>query len=58
MKNVLDYLGEADLALYINAVSMSGSRVSFHNYGGSIPFLTQHRHPTVEQYLTWAISCC
>lgn len=53
VKNVLDFLIEAELALYANEVSISGSRVSFHLIDQDVLFLTTRKHPTVEQYLAW-----
>lgn len=53
IKNTIDYLIGADLALYANEVSMSPSRVSWHSHNKSAPFLTTREHPTIDQYMAW-----
>lgn len=53
VKNILDYLVEAELALYANEVSITGTRVSFHRHQTESVFLSSHQHPTIDQYLAW-----
>ena len=53
VKNVLDYLQDADLALYCNEVSMHGTRVSWYSYDAAAEFLITRRDATIEQYLHW-----
>lgn len=53
VKNTLDYLVEAELALYANEVSITGTRVSFHSHHTNKGFLSSYQHPTIDQYLAW-----
>ena len=53
VKNILDYLSDAELALFTNEVSLVGARVSFHRYDSRAAFLISHEHPTLEQYMNW-----
>ena len=55
IQNVLDYFLEAELAVFINSVSMTANRVSFHLRDPAVPFLTSREH-TVDQYLSWVES--
>lgn len=56
MKNVLDYLVEAELAIYANEVSVGATRVAWHAHNPVAGFLTRRDHATLEQYLHWVIS--
>ena len=57
VQNVLDYLREAELALYCNPVStrewQDGSSVAWHSFEPEAAFLTTRDHGTVQQYLDW-----
>lgn len=53
VKRLLDYLSDAELALYTNEVSITPQRVSFHSHDASAAFLIGNDAPTVEQYLAW-----
>ncbi|SID09507.1 Uncharacterized conserved protein (DUF2290) [Mycobacteroides abscessus subsp. abscessus] len=53
VQNVLDYLLDAELAVYANQVSIIGTRVTFNRYDTERPFLLDHTHPGVEQYFSW-----
>lgn len=57
VRNVLDYLVAAELALYANEVAEtrngSTTRVSFHSHRPEQPFLASRGHPTVDQYFAW-----
>lgn len=53
VRNVLDYLTDAELALFSNAVNITSTRVSFHSHDTTAAFLLNHDHPSLEQYLRW-----
>jgi hypothetical protein len=53
IQNALDFLREAELALYTNPVHLRPTRVSWHAYPSAGPFLIDHGFTTVDQYLTW-----
>ena len=57
VQNVLDYLKEAELALYCNPVSMrewqDSSSVGWHSFAPEAAFLISREHGTVEQYEDW-----
>ncbi|WP_434450070.1 DUF2290 domain-containing protein [Lentzea sp. E54] len=53
VKNVLDYLMEAELALYANEVSLNSTRVSWHAHDPTAAFITTRKHPDIGQYLAW-----
>jgi hypothetical protein len=54
VSNVLDYLANADLAVYVNAVARTDTRVSFHVHAPKgTRFLENRRHPTIDQYRIW-----
>lgn len=53
VKNILDYLVDAELALFANEVSMGTTRVSFHLQDPTADFLISREHPTLDQYLAW-----
>jgi hypothetical protein len=53
VQNVLDYLLDAELALYIDQVSIIGNRVSFNRFQRDQPFLLDRAHPGIKQYLAW-----
>jgi hypothetical protein len=56
VKQVLDYLIEAELAIYANEVSLVGaSRVTWHAHDPAAPFLVRHDHATLKQYLHWVV---
>ncbi len=52
VKNVLDYLSNAELTLYTNPVSMSATGVAWHAHKQQAEFLITREH-TYEQYLIW-----
>lgn len=52
IQNTIDYLVDADLVYFSNAISLSPDRVSWHAHRDA-PFLTGRDHPTIDQYLTW-----
>lgn len=56
VKNVLNYLVEADLAVYVNEVSVGTTRVSWHAHDPAAGFLTRRDHATLDQYLQWVIA--
>lgn len=56
IKNVLDYLTDAELVLYTNEVSMHATRVSWHAHNPAADFMTTRQHATLEQYLHWVIN--
>jgi hypothetical protein len=53
VQNVLDYLLDSELALYIDQVSIIENRVSFNRHQRDQPFLQDRTHPGIEQYLAW-----
>jgi hypothetical protein len=57
VRNVLDYLADAQLALYSNEVSIGESertsRISWHGHNPTSDFLLSREHGTVDQYLHW-----
>src|SRR5438477_9395686 len=53
IQNALDFLLEAELALYTNAVSVTPTRLSWHDFGSLDRFLIGRSYTTVEQYLAW-----
>jgi hypothetical protein len=53
VQNVLDYLLDAELALYIDQVSVRGNRVTFNRSQRDQPFLLDRSHPGIDQYLAW-----
>jgi hypothetical protein len=55
VKNVLDYLVDAELVLYANEVSMQNVRVSWHAHNPAAEFMTTRQHATLEQYLQWVL---
>ncbi|MBO1286142.1 MULTISPECIES: DUF2290 domain-containing protein [Streptomyces] len=54
VRNLLDYLLNAEIAAYINTVSVSGTRVSWHATDPGIPFLVNRGDPTLQDYRRWA----
>lgn len=55
VKNVLDYLLDAELAHYVNDVAMAGATVTWHALDKSAPFnVSHHGDPSVDQYIAWA----
>ncbi|MFC7811124.1 DUF2290 domain-containing protein [Streptomyces olivaceus] len=54
INNLLDYLLAAEIAVYINTVSIDGTRVSWHSLDPSLPFLTHRGDPGLEDYRRWA----
>ena len=52
VQNVLDYLQNAELAVFTNPVIISEDRVTFPLAAG-VPFLITREHPDVEQYIAW-----
>lgn len=53
VQNVLDYLLDAELALYIDQMSVQGNRVTFNRSQRDQPFLLDRTHPGINQYLAW-----
>lgn len=53
VQNVLDYLLEAELALYTNGVDERPGRVTFHRYDPTSEFILDRSHPGIEQYRRW-----
>ncbi|HUF97152.1 MAG TPA: DUF2290 domain-containing protein [Ilumatobacter sp.] len=51
--NVLDYLLESELALFVNKISMKQGRVSWHAYDSRVPFLQTNQHHTLAQFSQW-----
>jgi hypothetical protein len=60
VKNVLDYLSDAELTLYSNEVSVQESqdmsRVSWYAYNPAAELLVTRQHDTVEQYMHWIVN--
>ncbi|WP_198167346.1 DUF2290 domain-containing protein [Microbispora sp. ATCC PTA-5024] len=53
VKETLDYLALAEIALYINEVSITGKRVSWHSYNPALEFVGSRDYATVKEYLDW-----
>lgn len=53
VQNVLDYLQEAELALYINGIDERPDRVTFHRHDPASEFILDRSHPGIEQYRRW-----
>lgn len=53
VKEVLDYLLDAELAIYTNEVSLDSSRVSWHTRETNAPFITSRDYATLEQFCSW-----
>jgi hypothetical protein len=53
VRNTLDYLVEAELALYANVVSLEHTRVSWHAPARGGAFLDNYEHPSIDQYVVW-----
>jgi hypothetical protein len=53
IKNTLDYLMSAELALYANDVSFGPTEVTWHAHDRTAAFLLTHEHPTIDQYVAW-----
>jgi hypothetical protein len=51
--NLLDYLLNSELALYVNVVSIGNVRVSWHVHQPWTPFLMNYDHPTLDTYKRW-----
>ncbi|MER8073711.1 hypothetical protein ABTZ59_36390, partial [Streptomyces sp. NPDC094034] len=51
VRNLLDYLLNAEIAAYTNRVSENGTRVSWHATDPDIPFLASRGDPTQCQEL-------
>ncbi|MFE7706442.1 DUF2290 domain-containing protein [Streptomyces sp. NPDC057486] len=54
VRNLLDYLLNAEIAAYTNTVCVSGTRVSWHATDPGIPFLVSRGDPTLQDYQRWA----
>ncbi|RBL82401.1 hypothetical protein DDE05_37815, partial [Streptomyces cavourensis] len=50
VRNLLDYLLNAEIAAYINTVSVRGTRVSWHATDPGTPFLVNRGDPTLQDY--------
>ncbi|HEV2755498.1 MAG TPA: DUF2290 domain-containing protein [Actinomycetota bacterium] len=53
VQNALDFLQEAELALYTNPVLLRPTHVSWHALPSAGPLLGDYGFTTVGQYLTW-----
>jgi hypothetical protein len=53
VRNALDYLVDAELALYANRVSLEHFRVSWHSFSSAGSLLYSYSHPDVDQYAAW-----
>jgi hypothetical protein len=53
---MLDYLLQAEIAAYINTVSITGSRVSWHSHNPNTPFLVNRGDPSLRDYQGWVES--
>ncbi|WP_405906449.1 DUF2290 domain-containing protein [Streptomyces sp. NBC_00828] len=53
INNLLDYLLQAEIAAYINTVSITGRRVSWHPLNPAAPFLTNRGDPCLQDYKGW-----
>lgn len=53
IRNVVDYLLDAGLALSVTALDVTPTRVAWHPSDRSTPFLIGHSHPTVSDYRSW-----
>ena len=56
LRNLLDYLIEAELALYTNDVLVTPGLVTFSRHHPEAAFLLDREHPGVKQYLAWITS--
>lgn len=60
VRNVLDYLTDAELILYSNEVSLQDlgdrSRISWHGHNPASDFLISHEHGTIDQYVHWVVN--
>ncbi|MFF8983858.1 DUF2290 domain-containing protein [Streptomyces globisporus] len=54
VRNLLDYLLDAEIAAYTNTVSENGTRVSWHATDPGLPFLVSRGDPTLQDYRRWA----
>src|SRR4051794_11879157 len=53
IQNALDFLFAAELALYINPVSDTPTRISWQPFGSEEALLISYGATTIEQYLAW-----
>src|SRR5262245_61136736 len=53
VQNALDFLMEAELALYPNPVSLTPTSVGWHAHSAGTGFLVSFGYSTVDQYLDW-----
>lgn len=56
IQNVLDFLLDAELAIYTNRVLLSDERVGFHSQRPDEAFLVSQGHPDIDQFLHWVES--
>lgn len=56
VKEVLDYLLDAELAIYTNEVSFDSSRVSWHSHNPQAAFIVSRDHATLDQFCAWVNS--
>lgn len=56
VQNILDYLIEAELALYCNPVAITDGRVTFHSLDPSASFLVDRGEHRIGQYRSWVTS--
>jgi hypothetical protein len=58
--NLLDYLREADIAVYTTTVAVTeskfGGQVGWHSYKPGVPFLVNRGDPSLDDYLAWVDS--
>jgi len=53
IRNALDYLIDAELALFVPEVSMGLDVVAWHSHAREGAFIEGFEHPTIDQYVTW-----
>lgn len=56
VKEVLDYLQDAELAIFTNEVSFDNSRVSWHSRDPNASFIVSRDHATLDQFCAWVSS--
>jgi hypothetical protein len=56
VKEVLDYLQDAELAIFTNEVSFDNSRVSWHTHDPGASFIVNRDHATLDQFCAWVNS--
>ena len=56
IRNALDYLRDAELALFTTEVSVGPTLVSWHPLHRDGALIESFEHPTIDQYVTWLAS--